>query len=290
MKNYIFIYLGLTLLLFMGYQNCGSKNFSPRTDSSTNVGSNDDGLSTDDIDNTDPTAGHNPDDDDELQDTVSETKINCDNAQKQNRLLTDTQQIVFDDTKDESTRTKVCLFGKDGNLEQKNDFMQARYEQHRKLVLPANAVVCDLDMSTPTQKFKYDDVFVFTFNGRILATNNKTALYMTSPENSLMIDSAPVPIYKYNWLSLSTLPFVNQVDDYCLGLAQGAAMCQWPETEKQGDIQFDFNRDLLIALGSYAASTEQTFGFIITGDNDPDLDCYHERLEFSMSVKYYIKQ
>lgn len=286
MKNYIFIYLGLTLLLFLGYQNCGSKNFSGRTDTASPVGSNNEGLG--EVDNDDPPS--NTDDDDDFQETVDETKISCDNAQAQNRMLMATRQIVFADTKEESQRNQVCRFGENNNLGQENEFMQARYEQNQKLELPANAVICDLDMSTPTQKFKYDDVFVFTFNDRILATNNKTALYMTHPESTLMINSTPVPIYKYNWLSLRALPFVNQVDDYCLGLNQGAAMCQWPVTEKQGNIQFDFNRDLLIALGSRAAATEQSFGFIITGDNDPDKDCYHERLEFSVAVKYFIKQ
>ena len=97
-------------------------------------------------------------------------------------------------------------------------------------------------------------------------------------------------IYTYDWLSLRTLEFQNDyVDDYCLGLAQNAAECQWPLTEQSGVIQFDFNRELLIALASRAPATEQTFGFVITGDDDPDKDCYHEHLEFDMTVKYFIK-
>ncbi len=223
-------------------------------------------------------------------DDVVQVKTDCDNARSLNRLRTLNQKIVFDDTKIESGRAQVCQFGIDGNLSMVNTRMQARYEQYRNLNLPTGAVVCDLNMTTPLQRFKYDDVFVFTFNGRILATNNRTALYQTTPEQTLNIRNAgPVSIYRYDWLSLRTRLFENVADDYCLGSTQGAATCQWPVTEQNGNIQFDFDQQLLIALGLFYASNQQQFGFIITGDNDPSLDCYHERLEFDMNVQYYIK-
>jgi hypothetical protein len=223
-------------------------------------------------------------------DDVTQTKMNCDNARMTGKLKILNQKIIFEDTEIETGRTQVCLFNVGNNLDMLNTYMQARYEQYHRLNLPANAVVCDLDMATPLQRFRYDDVFVFTFNNRILATNNRSALFQTNPEGVLpVVNAGNVPIYNYDWLSLRSKRFENVADDYCLGSAQGAASCRWPITEQNGQIQFDFDQQLLIALGLTTSSDQQRFGFIITGDNDPNIDCYHERLEFDMNVQYYIK-
>lgn len=294
MKRFGSLFLPLTVCLLI-YQNCGDKSFSSRTGSTEGIsgegnnGGGDTGSTSGGNSNGGSTTAGNTssgvDDDDVIQ-----VKTDCDNAKKTNKLMTLNQKIVFDDTKVESGRSQVCEFGINQNLNMLDAYMQARYEQYRNLNLPANAVVCDLNMTTPLQQFKYDDVFVFTFNGRILATNNKTALYQTTPERSLNIQNAgPVSIYRYDWLSLRTKRFENVADDYCLGKSQGAASCQWPITEQNGNIQFDFDQQLLIALGLFSASNQQQFGFVITGDNDPSVDCYHERLEFDMNVQYYIK-
>lgn len=224
------------------------------------------------------------------QNDIEQAKVQCDNARRLNQLRTSNQKIVFDDTRIESGRSNVCLFEVGNNLAMRDTRMQARYEQYRTLNLPANAVVCDLNMTTPLQRFRYDDVFVFTYNNRVLATNNRSALFQSRPEATLQVMNAGnVPVYNYDWLSLRTRAFQNVADDYCLGASQGAASCRWPVTEQNGNIQFDFDQQLLIALGLVAPSNNQQFGFIITGDNDPSLDCYHERLEFDMTVEYYLK-
>jgi hypothetical protein len=279
MKNHFIALISMTLVL-VAYQNCSDQTFSAKssTQSSVEGGLDSDGGST---------GGGTPE---ELEEEVIQVKVNCDNALKLNKLKKLKQQITFDDTKVESGRSQVCSFNSGSNLEMKNEFMQARYEQSRSLNLPANAVICDLKMSTPLQQFKYDDVFIFTFNNRILATNNKTALVQNQPERDLEIMSrGRVPIYKYDWLNFRALRFLNVADDYCLGASQGTASCQWPITEQNGQIHFDFDQQLLIALGLLSSTDRQEFSFIITGDNDPSLDCYHERLDFEMNVDYYLE-
>src|SRR5690606_9764802 len=67
----------------------------------------------------------------------------CSEAEKQNRLRVFEQQIRFEDSHQESGRSQVCEFNRNDNLSQRNDFMQARYEQYQGLNLPANAVICD---------------------------------------------------------------------------------------------------------------------------------------------------
>jgi hypothetical protein len=307
MMKYVFIYLGLVFLIFAGYQNCADKSFSGQTggessdggidtipgtgtDAGNIAGGGSSGGSSGGVGGTTGGSTGGSISSPVLEQQVTQTKINCDNARQKNQLRLLNQKIVFADTEIETGRSQVCLFNTGLNLGMRNEHMQARYEQYQKLNLPANAVVCDLNMSTPLQRFKYDDVFVFTFNNRILATNNKNALFQTTPENTISIMNAGnVSIYNYNWLSLREKTFRNVADDYCLGQNQGAASCRWPVTEQTGQIQFDFDEQLLIALGLRAPSDQQTFGFIITGDDNPEIDCYHERLEFDMNVEYYIK-
>ena len=77
-------------------------------------------------------------------------------------------------------------------------------------------------------------------------------------------------------------------DDYCLGSDEGLASCTWPISEKQGQIKFSFAQPLLISISANVPAENQQFSFAITGDNDRAIDCYHEKLEFTMNVKYYI--
>jgi hypothetical protein len=222
--------------------------------------------------------------------TVPEIITNCNNAMARGALQTSAQTLRFEDTKQETGRSTVCQFGTGDNLSEQDGSLRARYEQSQALSLPANAVICDVQMQTNLQSFKYDDVFLLTFNDRILATNDKTALNQRlTPESQLTVASKQVPLYKYDWLALRTAPFANVVDDYCLGKDQGLSTCSWPVTEQAGQIKFSFTPELLINLGAKASAANQKFGFVITGDNDDSLDCYHERLEFSLSVKYYLR-
>lgn len=219
---------------------------------------------------------------------VREAIANCAQAAVTGRLLTANRQIGFADTKLETGRSQVCEFGSGDNLS-KGGGLRARYEQQASLNLPAGAVLCDLEMNTQLQGFRYDDVFFLTFNGRILASNDHTALQMKlKPEYTATVANQTVPVLKYDWLSLRSAPFKNEADDYCLGQAQGLSACTWPVSERSGKIQFEFHPELLIHLGLKAPAGQQSFGFVITGDDDPSLDCFHEKLEFAVTVRYYM--
>ena len=222
---------------------------------------------------------------------IEEVKASCESARRAGKLIQSNQQIGFADTRIETGRAEICEFSQNGNLGTKNTRMQARYEQQQKLQLPNNAVICDLDMQTDLQRFQYDDVFVFNYNNFVLATNNKTALMDTTPpEGKLSLGAGTeVPVYKYDWLKLRGAGFDNVADDFCLGDDQNLANCSWPITEQSGNIVFSFDQKILIALGLTATSNNQTFSFVITGDNDLEKDCYHEELSFDMNVTYYVK-
>lgn len=230
------------------------------------------------------------------KDPVQEAIVNCRNALANNKLMVLNQTINFEDTRVETKKDKICEFAPtggqtaNGNLEMRNDYMQARYEQNRKLNLPAGAVICDLQMKNDLQSFQYDDVFLFSFNGYLLATNNKLAMdekLMVAESRKLAANSF-TDFYKYDWLKLRGAFFENEAHDYCLGASEDLAQCSWPVSQEQGEIKFSFAPALLISMSAGRSSNDQVFSFAITGDNNPSSDCYHEKLEFAMTVKYYI--
>jgi hypothetical protein len=281
MKSFkVFLITALSVSVPLLYNNCSGVNFNASSNENAATGQN-----------AGPTG--DPDSDTPINPPDIPTIIrNCNDAAAAGTLSTMNQNIAFEDTDVDSGRpNNVCEFGSGDNLDQLDGYMQARYEQEQRLNLPAKAVICDLEMTAARQSIKYDDIFFLTFNGRILASDNQSSIsHRLSPEFTMNLSSGQsVPIYKFDWLSIRGHDFQNDhADDYCLGLGQGAADCEWPLTEQTGDIVLRFDPELLIAIGSKAPATQQRFGFIMTGDNNPADDCYHSRIEFSMKVKYYL--
>ena len=229
--------------------------------------------------------------------TVTDIIASCDKAMRAGKLLTLNQKVNFEDSRIETGKKNICEFSiggsgtTTGNLEMAQERLQARYEQDRMLQLPANAIICNVDMQNGLQKFRYDDVFFFTLNGFLLASNDKTAVQDRLTAQSVKLSTNQfTDIYTYDWMKLRTAGFKNEADDYCAGVSEGLSSCQWPISEQQGDIKFSFSQSLLISMTAGVKSDQQKFSFVITGDDDPTLDCYHEKLEFNMIVKYFVPQ
>lgn len=224
---------------------------------------------------------------------VEEAIKNCAEAISSGKILSAQQKVEFKDSRVDSGRKQVCEFSKGENLSPLDQYLRARYDQEEKLKLPAGAVICGIELKSDVQKFKYDDVFFLTFNNQIIASNLKKAVTLNSVESMSLTNGQRVPFYNYDWLKVRGDKFsgINNVaDDYCLGSEQGQSSCKWPLSQQSGVIQFTFNPEMLIHLGLKESSANQRFGFTITGDNDKDLDCYHEALSFDMNVKYYIQK
>lgn len=219
----------------------------------------------------------------------------CNDLANTGQMQTLKQKVTFEDTRVETGLQNICPFagsGEDskGNLSMVDGQMRARYEQKRSLQLPPNAVICDIKLNNNLQSFRYDDVFFLTFNDYILATNNKSAVRQKlSPEIVNAMDSlVAYNIYTYDWMSLRTARFENVVDDFCLGEEAGLGQCTWPVTEQAGQIQLKWKPEVFLRLTANRPA-EQSFKFVITGDNDKAVDCYHEKLEFDVSVSYFLK-
>tara|TARA_B110001454_G_scaffold28073_1_gene27462 strand:+ start:64528 stop:65313 length:786 start_codon:yes stop_codon:yes gene_type:complete len=230
-------------------------------------------------------------------DPVVEQQIkNCRSLLSSGKLQTKTQTIRFEDTRTESGRQKVCEFSQDENKPYKenltvlNDYLRARYTQTSTISIPSGAVICDMDIESPEQNFNYDDIFFLSFNDQILASNHsKQIKEVIAAENIVHSGTGRnLAFYKYDWVKMRNTYFQNEVNDFCLGAEQGLSECQWPVTQEFGKIKLNFDSEILTRLGAKSKDTKQVLSFVITGDNDPDSDCYHERLDLNLEVKYYV--
>ncbi len=264
MKNQIFLSVGFLTMIATAFTNCGQDvNFNqlPALGGA--------GLGT-------PNA---------------EILENCRNAKATSRLQVLNENVVFADTRVESGRAQVCEWNVNDNLDKVNDKNQARYEQNHRLGLPEKAVVCDVKMTVQRQRIVYDDVFLLSYNGRLIASNDNTAVMShLTPEAAVAASNGQsVDLFKADWLQFRGSPFQNSDrDDYCLGKEQGLGSCQWPLTQIEGDFAFEFAPELLVDIGKRESPTNQVLGFSVTGDNDAASDCYHSPINFDVKVEYYI--
>lgn len=214
------------------------------------------------------------------------------------QLLNHVQTIRFEDTRLESGRKKVCEFSEivgsdvNGNLSILDSYLRAQYVQTRTINLPANAVLCDIEIETQEQDFVYDDVFFLNLNSTVLASNHNSQLKSSLSGHVFKhsVTGQNISYYEYDWLKLRNTQFKNVVNDYCIGAEQGLSQCQWPVTEEFGQIKMKFDSEILIrASASTIEKGAQMMTFVITGDNDHAVDCYHQRMDLDLKLRYYLK-
>lgn len=223
----------------------------------------------------------------------SEVIANCKTALQDGTLKNLQRQIVFEDSRVETGRAEICEFETDDNLAQKQDFLTARYTQSVELDLPEGSIICGAEIQSGTQSFEFDDMFYLTFNDFVLASSlNRSIQQLDMSPVTIENSGKMVGLYHYDWLKVRNANFTgvnSQSDDYCLGEAEGHASCSWPLSQQQGQISLQFDPELLINIGLRAGDEPQRFGFVVTGDNDPLKDCYHEKLTFDTKIYYYQK-
>lgn len=214
----------------------------------------------------------------------------CETAKKNGTLIQKNIKVAFENSKQDSGRSQVCLFGQDGNLSKQNGFQRARYEQVRLVQIPTNAELCDLDFSMKAQSFTFDDMFFFTLNGRVLSSSNETSMESLVQEPLQLSSGQLLPTHLYSWNGVVNKPFNNEVtDNYCLGKKEGLSSCQWPKTQETGTFKLEYSPEILVHLGTKAADSSHELMFAVTGDNDESVDCSHSGFDLDINVAYYVK-
>ncbi|MBL7558124.1 MAG: hypothetical protein JNM24_20005 [Bdellovibrionaceae bacterium] len=222
----------------------------------------------------------------------------CKELLSSNQYRLKSQTIRFEDTKVESRRNQVCEFSTDennaykGNLTTKNEYLRARNTQDRVIELPAGAVICDMEIESAEQDFNYDDVFFLSLNNYVLASNHKSELTKVLSQEVVRHTSSGqnVSLYAYDWLKVRDTFFENIENDFCVGADQNLSSCQWPVSEQFGKIKLKFDPEILVRLSEKKQNAKQALSFVITGDDNIDSDCYHQRLDLGLEIKYYIPE
>jgi hypothetical protein len=172
-----------------------------------------------------------------------------------------------------------CKWEQDGNLSMLNGFFRARGEQMSDFTLPSGAILCSLTFSFPQQQFVFDDHFLFTFDGLVLASSYNY--------DSLLNDVDGFAVYDWSkiagkeWYTGTVLE-----GQFCAGRDQNLSTCSWPNTEQTGAINMSFAPSIIQKIMSFdVARTTHSFSLVTVGDND-STDCQHAPISFDLSVKY----
>ncbi|RME16593.1 MAG: hypothetical protein D6797_04215 [Bdellovibrio sp.] len=95
----------------------------------------------------------------------------------------------------------------------------------------------------------------------------------------------------YDWRTIKGHYWINndyEKYDFCLGQDQGLSDCYWPETESNGEMFMKFDSSIFMGImGLNEQRHQHEFKFIVTGDDNPSVDCSHSDIQF-ISTVYYV--
>ena len=197
---------------------------------------------------------------------------------------------VLDDTPDAN-----------GNLTMFNEYTRTRVEEYVNLNIPADAVLCSVDVRGDQQSFIHDDVFYFTYNNYVLASSLKRSL-KSDPEKLF----SNINFFNYDWASFRNTPFgnvpggpvpiANRPDNYCLGADEGFGSCTIPVTDTLGTFAINFAPEVFVPISLKPVNGFHRLGVIVTGDDNPldnnnrPKDCTHSDLDIEVRVEYFVSQ
>ena len=177
-----------------------------------------------------------------------------------------------------------CPWEEGDNLAMGQGIVSARVEQTQTLGIPEDSVVCGLDFEFQPDPqvepvMEYDDHMFFLFNDIVLASSNADLVDLFPRDDGLPA---------YQWRAIAGEPFAfDGAPTYCLGQEDGEGDCVVPDPETRASLILRYDQRIIdeLAVRSRRAG-ETTFGFVVMGDNDPDLDCRHEAFTFQVDVPY----
>lgn len=168
-------------------------------------------------------------------------------------------------------QTKTCEYGKNGNLEKKNVYIQAMARQTEDLGIQSGSEICDVDLAID-QDFWFDDHFVLSWNSNVIATNT----------DFVMTENNGLPTFDFD--AIKGMKWATQ-KSYCVGGSMGTE-CNVPKHNKKQNFSMDLSeaaRGQLVQALQTADS--QQIELSILGDNDGS-DCKHSGLQMEVEVKY----
>jgi hypothetical protein len=169
-----------------------------------------------------------------------------------------------------------CPFNQGDNLGLTQGVLAARVEQEVFFSFPEDHLICSIALSGASDDFYYDDHIILTLNDVVLISSTNV-LELFETKNGLPI---------YSWQAIVGENAGGGGGPACLS---GATVCQMPGTQQNGEVGLAFDEetsDLLVQTGQ---GVDHKFTAIVTGDNDPAIDCHHNGLTISVDYTYLAK-
>lgn len=167
----------------------------------------------------------------------------------------------------------TCEWEKAGNLVPRNNYLQARIEQTEILSLPVGSIICEVNFTFEKQQFLYDDHFLMTFDGAVIA----------SSFNFEYVLKRKFDLLRYDWGQIAGMYWDKTLEGtFCVT----GGVCSWPDTDTPGHIEMNY--DALVFQKIMAEDlnrSEHSLRFVSIGDND-DNDCEHSDVSFGLDVEY----
>lgn len=199
------------------------------------------------------------------QTVVDQFKALCSQGTK--KILT--QKIRFPETSN-------CRFGKTGNLDRRDAYLQAIEAQTTSITLPGKAQLCGVSVASPVSTIQYDDFMILTLNGYVLLSSNADILKGLEGSSSTA--------YKWDFSRIRGVPVDFESPSYCMG--SGSSICTIPVTDTPGQFQMKVDPTSLIHLADQVVENHTlNFAIVATGDND-DQDCWHTELNLDFTLQY----
>lgn len=179
-----------------------------------------------------------------------------------------TQQLTF-------PARSGCAFSIGGNLEPRNEFVQARAEEAHAVQLPRGATVCGWSLSSAEDDLTFDDHLALLVDDIVLVTGGSGLAFEEYPE----AEGLP----RFDWAQIRGRPFSGRYDPYtCLG----DSVCGVPETERTGPLELVFDDATMSEIaGALQDPADFDLTLVTFGDDDGG-DCAHSALTADLEVRY----
>lgn len=216
----------------------------------------------------------------------------CANALK----ITQTVQVTFPSRQDCSWGIKendgsgnlTEVMSSNGNLSILNGWIRAREENTVAIAVPANTILCELDIDSNTNSIHFDDYFALRLENYVVASSKVLTDALSTDADGH---------YLWDWAKIrgdgNTANGTLMVDKgkYC-----GTGNCALPEHDTPGnfDIGFSLNNSSETAamnaklFSKLSNLTQIKMTATATGDND-NADCFHSGGNFTVTIQYVEK-
>lgn len=182
-----------------------------------------------------------------------------------------------------------------------HDFIQGFHRQSVQPVLPDNAVVCSSTISANSGNdvyWRYDDEFFLTVGDTVIVSSEKAwRMQPLVPEDSeLEYGQGP---YSFDFDAIKWQEYYHSPERYCLGhpriggdFAEGDnPSCRFPKTQTWGEFNIDIAAEAFAEVSADIVNDGAVeFSLVVTGDDDPAIDCQHSGIELNWDVEYVIPQ